>query len=107
MPLFFFIEPEILDDYGLKDCRKIKIIYKFYEAINQDIAKWMQKQEIMEFEQKHFLREKRRQKMIESGQDTSEMDLEDANDLAIIQTHTPEYVPGMLTMTELAEQLKE
>ena len=65
------------------------------------MAEWMKKQEILEYEQKAFIRNKRRIKMVEAGQDTSEMDIEEENEYEILKANHPKYEKGKLSFQEL------
>lgn len=39
MPLYFYFEPEIESDLNIGDIKKITVIYKFFNAKKQDVAK--------------------------------------------------------------------
>lgn len=94
MPLYFYLEPEIDNDPLLQNTKEIKIIYKFYLAKNQDLAKWMENQQKWEYEQKSFLRKKRIEKLREEGKDTSSLENEEAIEKAGILTSDPNYKFG-------------
>ncbi len=62
LPLFFYLEPEIVDDPNLEKVNEIKIVYKFYRAKKQDLAK-MAEDELKRIEEnKKILKEMREKK---------------------------------------------
>lgn len=111
MPLFFYLEPEIDSDPALDGVEEIKIIYKFYLARNQELADWIKKQQQWEYEQKAFLRQKRKQKFESEGNQEALQKLidEEEEDKVYMETVIPEYEIGSMTpnmITAKADQQK-
>ena len=94
MPLYFYLEPEIDEDRLLHKTQDITIVYKFYLAKNQDLAKWMENQQKWEFEQKTFLRQKRKEKLLEEGKEIVDLENDQEIEKQQILTIDPEYKPG-------------
>ena len=94
MPLYFYLEPEIDEDRLLHKTQDITIVYKFYLAKNQDLAKWMENQQKWEFEQKTFLRQKRKEKLLEEGKEIVDLENDHEIEKQQILTIDPEYKPG-------------
>lgn len=103
MPLYFYMEPEIDNDPLLRGVREIKIIYKFYKAKNQDMAVWMQNQQKWEYEQKAFLRNKRREKLVKEGLSVADLDKEEAEEKVLLQSSNPEYKIGDMRPNQITE----
>ena len=94
MPLFFYLEPEITDDPVLKNVKDITILYKFYLAKNQDLAEWIKQQQAWEFEQRAFLRNKRKQKKISQGESIEKLESEEMEDLVLMKESLPGFELG-------------
>lgn len=62
LPLFFYLEPEIVDDPILQKTNEIKIIYKFFKAKKQDLAKMAEDEMKRMEENKRILNEMREKK---------------------------------------------
>lgn len=62
LPLFFYLEPEINDDPILENIKEIKIVYKFYKAKKQDLAKMAEEEMRRVEENKRILAEMREKK---------------------------------------------
>lgn len=62
LPLFFYLEPEINDDPILEHIKEIKIVYKFYKAKKQDLAKMAADEMRRVEENKRILAEMREKK---------------------------------------------
>jgi len=80
------LEPEIIDDPLLDDCVDITVLYKFYPAVNQDLARWVEDQNNWEYEQKKYIRQKRIDKGMEKGEDVKELLNENAVELALYES---------------------
>ena len=75
LPLYFYLEPEIVDDEILKGVQTIHVIYKFFRAKKQDLAK-MAEEELTRVEHnKSILEEMRRKKQKELNQKESTVDV--------------------------------
>jgi hypothetical protein len=103
MPLFFYLEPEINDDPYLANTKEIKIVYKFYYAKKQDLADWMRKQEQWEFEQKAFLREKRKEKLVKEGKSIDQLVAEEKTDQMYMESSMPDYKLGSMKPNEITD----
>lgn len=103
MPLYFYLEPEIDDDPLLYKNKDITILYKFYLAKNQDLAKWMENQQKWEFEQKSFLRNKRKDKLKEEGKSVAELENDDAIEKSQILALDPSYKAGMARPNDITQ----
>lgn len=101
MPLYFYLEPEIDSDPLLYKTKDITIVYKFYLAKNQDLAKWMENQQKWEFEQKSFLRKKRIEKLRAEGQDTASIENEEEIEKHALLTQNPDYELGVAKPSDL------
>ena len=62
LPLFFYLEPEIVDDPNLEKVNDIKIVYKFYKAKKQDLARLAEEELKRIEENKRILNEMREKK---------------------------------------------
>lgn len=103
MPLYFYLEPEIDNDPILQKAKDITIIYKFYLAKNQDLAKWMENQQKWEYEQKSFIRRKRIEKMRSEGQDSSTLENEEEIEKFSILSNDPNYVLGQARPNDITD----
>jgi len=62
LPLFFYLEPEIVDNPILEKVNEIKVVYKFYRAKKQDLAKLAEEELNRVAENKRILTEMRAKK---------------------------------------------
>ena len=70
LPIFFYLEPEIVDDPVLEKVNEIKIVYKFYKAKKQDLAKMAEDELRRVAENKRILTEMREKKEREKNAQT-------------------------------------
>lgn len=103
MPLYFYLEPEIDNDPILERCKDITVVYKFYLAKNQDLAKWMENQQKWEFEQKSFIRRKRIEKMKAEGVDATALENEEEIEKHSIISNDPNYVLGQARPNDITD----
>lgn len=68
LPLYFYLEPEIVEERKMEGIQKLKINYKFFACKEQKIAEIIHEQTIKELQQKQFILQKRINKN-ESGPD--------------------------------------
>ena len=59
LPLYFYLEPEIVEERKMEGIKTIKINYKFFACKEQKIAEIIHKQTIKELQQKQFILKKR------------------------------------------------
>ena len=59
LPLYFYIEPDFLNDSALEGINRVKILYRFFPCKKQDMAKIIFDRDLKELKQKKFLKEKR------------------------------------------------
>lgn len=76
LPLYFYIEPDFLDDPALEGINSIKILYRFFPCKKQDMARIIFDRDLKELTQQKFLKEKRIVKMDIRNPKRIEMQLE-------------------------------
>lgn len=103
MPLYFYLEPEIDNDPLLYKTKDITIVYKFYLAKNQDLAKWMENQQKWEFEQKSFLRKKRIEKLRAEGKDSTSLENDEEIEKVSLLASSPDYKLGEAKPTDVSQ----
>ena len=103
MPLYFYLEPEIDNDPLLYKTKEITIVYKFYLAKNQDLAKWMESQQKWEFEQKSFLRQKRIEKLKAEGRDVSSLANDEEIEKLSLLSSNPTYELGQARPMDISQ----
>lgn len=62
LPIFFYLEPEIAEDPILEKVNELKIVYKFYKAKKQDLARLAEEELRRVAENKRILSEMREKK---------------------------------------------
>lgn len=70
LPLFFYLEPEIVDDPNLQQTTEINVVYRFLKAKKQDLARLAEEEMNRIAENKRILQEMRdRKKKLEEGEE--------------------------------------
>lgn len=62
LPLFFYLEPEIVDDPLLQQTTEINVVYRFLKAKKQDLARLAEEEMNRIAENKRILQEMREKK---------------------------------------------
>ena len=67
LPIYFYLEPEILDEPFLEGVEEITIVYRFFRSKMQDMAKFAEDELKRVEKNKQILAEMRRQKEIKQS----------------------------------------